>query len=502
MKEKGIYLLLSIPIIMSLFFLTTFMFMKLKLNGKPVMIVNYQQEFNDPGAVGTILGQRATVKVHGKVNTNQIGTYELVYELENKIGMKRKLTRKVIVQSNKQPTIILKGNEVEYVTLNSNYEEPGYQAFDVEKNDLSDEVTVQGQVNTKEFGMYVIKYEVKDKSGNVTVKKRKVIVKDHVKPVITLKGYQAITLFEDEEYQEPGYQATDNIDKDITNHVIVKNNIKKEQGIYPVTYQVTDSSGNTTKQERQIYVIKHLKYKDEYRKISNVSKGWWTDNKKNNKRPLGGNYGKSLETYHAYYLGENKKIIYLTFDEGGNDTYMKEIVRVLNKNHVKATFFLCQNYIATNSNFIKEMVSAGHSIGNHTHHHKNMPSLATEQNIDEYVKEIKEVEHIYHQITGQEMDKIYREPKGEWSERSLKIASDLGYSTYFWSADHYDFAEDISKEETLNRLLLRYHNGAIYLLHPKNKGNYEALEDFIKIMKKKGYQFGLVKDIKHHVSHS
>ena len=55
MKEKGIYLLLSIPIIMSLFFLTTFMFMKLKLNGKPVMIVNYQQEFNDPGAVGTIL---------------------------------------------------------------------------------------------------------------------------------------------------------------------------------------------------------------------------------------------------------------------------------------------------------------------------------------------------------------------------------------------------------------------------------------------------------------
>ena len=93
------------------------------------------------------------------------------------------------------------------------------------------------------------------------------------------------------------------------------------------------------------------------------------------------------------------------------------------------------------------------------------------------------------------MDKIYREPKGEWSERSLKIVSDLGYSTYFWSADHYDFGEDVSKEETLNRLLKRYHKGAIYLLHPKNKGNYEALDEFIKTMKEKGYQFGLVKDI-------
>lgn len=152
--------------------------------------------------------------------------------------------------------------------------------------------------------------------------------------------------------------------------------------------------------------------------------------------------------------------------------------------------------MASNDTLIREMVKAGHSIGNHTHHHKSMPSLATKETFDEYVKEIKEVEKIYHQITGTEMDKIYREPKGEWSERSLKIVSDLGYSTYFWSADHYDFGEDVPKEETLNRLLKRYHNGAIYLLHPKNKGNYEALDEFIQIMKKKGYQFGLVKDIK------
>ena len=496
MKDKGLILLLSIPIVMSLFFLSTYLCMQLKLKGKETIVVEYKEPFHDPGVSATIMGKKAKVIVYGKVNTNQIGTYELVYELKNRIGMIRKKTRKVIVQSKKAPTITLKGNDIEYVALNTSYEEPGYTAFDVENNNLSDQVITSGEVDPKRFGIYVIKYEVTDKSGNKTTAKRKVIVKDNEKPNLELKGYEAVTIYTDEEYEEPGYIATDNIDHDITKNVIVKDNIKKQPGIYKVQYQVTDSSGNTVKKERQVYVIKHEIYKEEYDKLENQTKGWWSDNKLDHKRPLGGNDGKSLEKYQAYYLGKNKKIIYLTFDEGSNETYMKEIVDVLNKNQVKATFFLCQNYMASNDTLIREMVKAGHSIGNHTHHHKSMPSLATKETFDEYVKEIKDVENIYHQITGIEMDKIYREPKGEWSERSLKIVSDLGYSTYFWSADHYDFGDDVSKEETLNRLLKRYHNGAIYLLHPKNKGNYEALDEFIQTMKKKGYQFGLVKDIK------
>ena len=81
MKDKGLILLLSVPIIMSLFFLSTYLCMKLKLNGEETMIVEYREPFQDPGVVATIMGKEARVIVHGKVNTNQIGTYELVYEL-------------------------------------------------------------------------------------------------------------------------------------------------------------------------------------------------------------------------------------------------------------------------------------------------------------------------------------------------------------------------------------------------------------------------------------
>ncbi len=327
MKEKGLLLLLSVPILMSLFFLCTSFCMRLELKGEAEMTVLYQEEFQDPGAVGTILGKEVEVTVHGKVDTSQIGTYELVYEMRNRIGMVRKKTRKVTVTSEEEPTITLKGDSTYYVDLNSEYIEPGYVAYDVEQQDITDQVIVRGMVNPKQFGIYVLKYEVRDKSGNEAVVKRKVIVKDRELPTLTLKGYEAVTIYTDETYEEPGFVATDNLDGDLTNHVIVKDNIEQKPGVYQVKYQVTDSSGNTVKKTRDVYVISHLNYKEEYEEEENQTKGWWSDNKLNHKRPLGGNYGESLDEYKAYYLGEDKKVIYLTFDEGSNETYLKEYLK-------------------------------------------------------------------------------------------------------------------------------------------------------------------------------
>ena len=93
------------------------------------------------------------------------------------------------------------------------------------------------------------------------------------------------------------------------------------------------------------------------------------------------------------------------------------------------------------------------------------------------------------------MEKVYRDPRGEWSYRDLQIMKDLGYKTYFYSADYLDYKEDVSKEKALNELTKRVHNGAIYLMHPKNKGNYEALDTFIKNMKNKDINLTLLKTL-------
>ena len=203
-----------------------------------------------------------------------------------------------------------------------------------------------------------------------------------------------------------------------------------------------------------------------------------------------------LSKYNTCYLGPDEKVIYLTFDEGGNDiTYIKEIADVLNKHNVKATFFLTRNYIKNEADFIRDLVKHGHVIGNHTWHHYDMTTLANSSKVDDFVKEITETSKTYMEVVGEPMKKIFRFPKGGASERTMKMVSDLGYKSFNWSHAYYDFASDVSKEEALKTLIDHYHNGAIYLLHPSNKGNYEAMDEFLTQMEKLGYRFDTVDHI-------
>lgn len=315
---------------------------------------------------------------------------------------------------------------------------------------------------------------------------------------LTLKGNTMINIKLGESYQEPGYQAVDKQEGDLTKNVSVQSTLNINlPGTYQITYVITNKNGEKREAKRFVTVEGNATYKNTYDNIDNSLRTWWSGNKKNHTRPIegAGNTEEILKQYQAYYMGPDEKIIYLTFDEGSNDTYTSEIVDILNENNVKATFFFCQGFMKMNPDLMKKIAQSGHSVGNHTANHYSMPSLATRTNFQKYIQEIEANEKTYREITGVDMDKIYREPKGEYSYRSLQIIYDLGYKSFFWSADHYDFDYDVSKAKALEEMMKRYHNGAIYLLHPKNKGNYEALGEFIQNMKQLGYTFGLVKDI-------
>lgn len=311
---------------------------------------------------------------------------------------------------------------------------------------------------------------------------------------LKLKGKTIIEI-NNKKYKEPGFTALLN-NKNINDKVRIKGTINySKEGTYELIYTVKTKK-EQTEAHRFIKIKKdNFTYKEEYDNIDNTSRGWWSGNKFDKKRPSGGADINELKKYNAYFLGPDNKTIYLTFDEGSYETYVKEIVDVLNKQNVKGTFFFCKNYIEKNAELIKHITETGHSIGNHTYHHENMPSLATKENFNKYLSEIKEVENTYFKITGKEIDKVYRDPRGEWSFRDLQIMKDLGYKTFFYSANYNDFSGTLTKQKALSEMTKRYHNGAIYLIHPNNKGNYEALESFILEMKKQGFKFDLVKNI-------
>ena len=142
------------------------------------------------------------------------------------------------------------------------------------------------------------------------------------------------------------------------------------------------------------------------------------------------------------------------------------------------------------------MIRYGHEIGNHTRNHYDMTILANETNLESFIYEIMDTHKTIYEVTKKIPSLIFRFPKGEFSDRSLSIVHDLGFSTYFWSHAYNDYSGDVSKEVAYNNLVGHIHNGAIYLLHPNNKGNYEALNDFIIESKKQGYTFELVSNIK------
>lgn len=102
--------------------------------------------------------------------------------------------------------------------------------------------------------------------------------------------------------------------------------------------------------------------------LSNKKIGWGIKREKDHKRPDVGKENKELmEKYNGIYIGnENKKNIYLTFDEGYEAGYTEKILDILKENDVKATFFITAHYLNTAEELVKRIVNEGHIVGNHT----------------------------------------------------------------------------------------------------------------------------------------
>lgn len=201
-----------------------------------------------------------------------------------------------------------------------------------------------------------------------------------------------------------------------------------------------------------------------------------------------------FQNFSAYYIGNTeKKILYLTFDEGYENGYTSQILDTLKKHEVPAAFFVVKPYIKTNKDLILRMINEGHLVCNHSANH---PSMAKVTNIDKFNKEFIEVEEEFKKITNTDMPKYFRPPMGKFSEFSLKLTNDLGYKSIFWSLAYKDFdvKNQPSKEKAENTILGRIHNGAIILLHAVSKTNAEILDNILSILKSQGYEFRALTD--------
>ena len=102
--------------------------------------------------------------------------------------------------------------------------------------------------------------------------------------------------------------------------------------------------------------------------LSNQRIGWGVKRASNHNQPdLGSKNKELIDKYKGIAMGnKDKKYVYLTFDEGYEAGYTPQILQVLKNNNVKACFFLTAHFINSQEQLVKDMISGGHIVGNHT----------------------------------------------------------------------------------------------------------------------------------------
>lgn len=193
-----------------------------------------------------------------------------------------------------------------------------------------------------------------------------------------------------------------------------------------------------------------------------------------------------LDKYGAIYKSNEEKTLYLTFDEGYENGYTEKILDILKENKVPAAFFVTGPYIKKEADLIKRMTEEGHIVGNHTVNHPSMPDIPNEK----IKTELEELNQMYFDLTKKEM-KFFRAPMGEFSERTLRVTQEMGYTNVFWSFAYKDWETNNQKGTgyAYNQIIDGVHDGAILLLHAVSRDNAEILDKVIKELKNQGYTF-------------
>ncbi len=188
-------------------------------------------------------------------------------------------------------------------------------------------------------------------------------------------------------------------------------------------------------------------------------------------------------------MNEEVKYIALTFDDGPNTTTTNEVLDMLEKHEVIASFFLIGNNINEESaSAVKRAYDMGCEINDHSQTHSNMTELTEEQ----IKSEIQTTEDKIFEITG-EHSKFFRPPYISVND-TMFDSIDMPFIAGIGANDWED---RVTAEMRARMILKQAKDGDIILLHDAqgNSKTVEALDTIIPELKKQGYKFVTVSEL-------
>lgn len=175
-----------------------------------------------------------------------------------------------------------------------------------------------------------------------------------------------------------------------------------------------------------------------------------------------------------------EKCIYLTFDDGPIPEVTPWVLEQLKKYNAAATFFCVGDNIRKHPETFQQVLSAGHSIGNHTFHHLN----GWKTPVEDYLQNVDQFENLY-------PTDLFRPPYGRIKkEQARRILA--GHRVIMWSVLTRDYSPALSPEKCLKNAVKNTQNGSIVLFHDslKARKNLEyVLPRYLSHFSRKGYRF-------------
>jgi peptidoglycan/xylan/chitin deacetylase (PgdA/CDA1 family) len=435
-------------------------YIRLEPKGDATTYVEYGQSYEEQGAVSSVdntvlffFHTKLDYQEKGSVDDKKLGTYTITYDACCE-DMQAACTRTVIVQDTTPPEIKLKTTEDSYTPYNHPYTEEGYTATDLYDGDLTAQVKAEEKDGK-------VTYTVSDSHHNEAVAEREIHYDDRAAPVITLTNGDQVVCYNGEQYVDE-YTAEDDCDGDVTAKVKVEGTVDSNtNGDYTLKYTVSDSHNNEATATRTVTV------KD---KPVNV------------------------------VTPEDNKTIYLTYDDGPGP-YTAQLLDILDKYNVKATFFTTSakpNY----ANMIAEEASRGHTVAVHTYTHNYAAIYAS---TSAYWDDFNQQNAVVQQLTGSPST-MFRFPGGSSNTVSQNYCQGImttltrqagarGLSYFDWNVSSGDAGNINTPEEVYanvtSQVTANSNAGfpSVVLQHDVKQFSVNAVESIIKWGLQNGYSF-------------
>tara|TARA_Y100000385_G_scaffold176071_1_gene181967 strand:+ start:3634 stop:4260 length:627 start_codon:yes stop_codon:yes gene_type:complete len=178
-------------------------------------------------------------------------------------------------------------------------------------------------------------------------------------------------------------------------------------------------------------------------------------------------------------LQSNKKEIYLTFDDGPSSITL-EILNVLEKENIKVTFFCTGDNVKRYPKLYDKIISAGHSVGNHSMTHLNGWKVDKKK----YLFDVKKASELIN-------SNLFRPPYGKINIRSISKLKKK-FNIIMWDINSGDFDRGISSKEVISNVVESSRNGSIVVLHDNENFKFLTLPSLLPIikgLKEKGFSF-------------